>query len=190
MVMNRQSKISNDFENLPYRIFLDSNILQNLQKYGEFIWENIETSIPEKHTENIKALRNIFSLNFRASFEFALSENSIKEISDKNDRSYLQWGFDVLDHWMSCIETYEKSEAFSGEGGKILQQMNEKQFDYLSKKDKAVLFDAIVLECHAFLTMDEKLWKNKKHLESKLKIKILQPFEYWEMLRSFAALWM
>lgn len=188
--MEKQNNVVNDFENLPFRIFLDSNILQNLQKYGEYVWENVEMPKHNKEAKNIEALRNIFSVNFRASFEFALSKNSIKEVSGKNDASYLQWAFDVLDHWMSCIDEYENSEAFSGKGKRLLKKLNEKQFDYLSKKDKTLIFDAIVLECHAFLTMDEKVWKNKNHLESKLGIKILQPFEYWEMLKSFAALWM
>lgn len=188
--MKKQTNIVKDFENLPYRIFLDSNILQNLQNYGEFIWENIQTNLPVNQYDNIIALKNIFSINFRASFEFALSENSIREISDKKDKTYLQWCYDLLDHWMSCIESYENSEAFSGEGRKILQQINDRQFSYLSKKDKAILFDAIILECHALLTMDKKLWQNKEHLEKKLPIKILQPFEYWEILKPYAGLWM
>ena len=187
--MEKRNTVVDDFENLPSRIFLDSNILQNLQKYGEFIWDNVEITRHNIDARNIDALRNIFLVNQRANFEFALSRNSIKEVSEKKDKHYLQWAFDVLDHWMSCIEEYEQSGAFSGEGIKLLKQINEEQFDYLNKKDKAVLFDAIVLECHAFLTMDEKLWKNKLHIESKLRIKILQPFEYWEMLKPFAALW-
>lgn len=187
--MKKQDDIVVNFENLPTRIFLDSNILQNLQKYGEYIWDNFEIPEHVKEAKNIEALRNIFSINFRASFEFALSNNSIKEVADKKDVHYLQWAFDVLDYWMNCIESYENSEAFSGDGERILQQINKKQFDYLSKKDKNLLLDAIRLECDAFLTMDKRLWKNKKHLESRLKIKILQPFEYWEMLEPFAALW-
>lgn len=59
----------------------------------------------------------------------------------------------------------------------------------MNKKDKALIFDAIALECDAFLTMDIKIWKNRKHLEAELGIKILQPFEYWEILKPFAALW-
>jgi len=188
--MKKQNDIIDDFEDLPFRIFLDSNILQNLQKYGEYIWDNIEILKHSKETKNIEALRNIFLLNERAHFEFALSENSIKEVSDTNDSSYLQWAYDVLDHWMTCIEEYENSEAFSGKGKKLLEKLNEKQFGYLSKKDKALLFDAVVLECHIFLTMDKKVWKNKDHLKNKLGIKVLQPFEYWEMLKPFAALWM
>ena len=188
--MSNGNNIDELFENLPYRIFLDSNVLQNLQKYGEFIWEGIETYISEEDAENIKALRNIFSLNFRTNFEFALSNNSIREVSDKHDGVYLQWAYDVLDHWMSCIEAYENSDAFSNNGEKILQQINDDQLKYLSLKDKKILFDSVILECQVFLTMDKKLWKNKKHLERMLKIKILQPFEYWQILEPFAALWM
>lgn len=188
--MNSNDKFVSNFEKIPYRIFLDSNILQNLQKYGEFIWENIQTTLPINQSDNVIALKNIFSINFRASFEFALSENSIIEISDKKDTSYLQWGYDVLDHWMNCIDSFKNSDAFSGEGIQKLQQINDNQFNYLSNKDKAILFDALILECHALLTMDKKFWKNKEHLEKNLPIKVLQPIEYWEILEPYARLWM
>lgn len=183
------NNIISDFKYLPRRIFLDSNVLQNLQVYGEFVFDNVEVSKDDKNAENIAALRNIFFVNQRAIFEFALSNNSIKEVLKKNDKSYLQWAFDVLDHWNCCINEYENAEAFSGNGKGLLQKLNEKQFGYLSKKDKRLLFDSIILECDAFLTMDLKLWKNKKHMEHKLGIKILQPFEHWNLLKPFARLW-
>lgn len=126
MIRNHNSVYN--FENLPYRIFLDSNILQNLQKYGEYIWDNVDILDNIKEIRNITALHDIFSLNFGSSFEFVLSENSIKEVSNKNDKSYLQRAFDVLDHWMSCIYEYENKEAFSGEGKKLLEKLNEKNF--------------------------------------------------------------
>jgi hypothetical protein len=37
---------------------------------------------------------------------------------------------------MCCIEEYENSEAFSGKGKRLLDKLNEKQFNYLSKKIK------------------------------------------------------
>jgi len=182
-----------NFESLPYRIFLDSNILQILQEYGAYIWDNdieiIDDMDDRNKVRNIIALHDIFTLSFGNSFEFALSQNSIEEVFDKGDKSYLQWAFDVLDYWMSCIDEYRNLEAFSGEGKKLLKKINEECFNYLSKKDKALFFDAVVLECDAFLTMDIKVWKNRKHIESKLDIEVFQPYEYWEILRPFAALW-
>lgn len=88
--MENNSKIVDDFEKLKVRIFLNSNILQNLQKYGEYIWDNVETSVTGRDSKNIEELRNIFSINFRASFEFALSRNSIEEVSESKDVSYLR----------------------------------------------------------------------------------------------------
>lgn len=179
------------FESLPRRIFLDSCTLQNIQTYGENIFDNIEVPINDKNARNVEALRNIFFVNQRANFEFALSDNSIKEVLDKGDKSYLQWAFDVLDHWMCCIEEYEKGEAFSRKGEMLLKQLNSKQFGYLSEKDKALIFDAVLLECDTFLTMDLKLCtpKNSEHIWKMLKIRILQPYEYWEILKPFARLW-
>jgi len=188
--MKKKDCIINDFENLLRRIFLDSNVLQVLQEYDEYIFDNVKIPIENKESKNIEALRNIFIINERAHFEFAISKNSMKEVLDKKDSSYLRWAYDVLDHWMCCIEEYENSKAFSGKGKRLLDKLNEKQFGYLSKKDKTLLFDAVILECDAFLTMDGLLWKNKHHLEENLNIRILQPFEYWDMLKPFAALWL
>lgn len=113
--MENNNIISN-FKNLPRRIFLDSNLLQNLQVYGECVFDNFEVIRDDKNADNIEALRNIFFVNQRANFEFALSVNSIKEVLEKDDKSYLQWASDVLDHWMCCINEYVNSEAFSGKG--------------------------------------------------------------------------
>lgn len=187
--MRNGESVIKKFEELPRRIFLDSTILQTLQVYGEYIWDNVDLSRTDKNFLNIEALRNIFLINQRANFEFSLSENSIKEVLDKTDHYYIHWALDVLDHWMCCIKEYENSEAFSGSGENFLQKINETQFGYLSKKDKLLVFDAVKLECDAFLTMDIKLWKNAEHLQKALKIQILQPYEYWNLIKPFAALY-
>jgi len=187
--MNYENNFINGFENLPSRIFLDSSILQNIHTYGEFIWDNVEMDISEQIKGNIESLKSIMMVMIRANFEFALSNNSIREIQEKNDSHYLQWAYEVLDYWINCIKAYRESKSFTGKGENILRQLNEKEFGYLSRKDKALMFDTIALECQVFLTMDIRLWKNKKHLESKINIKILQPYEYWELLRPYASLW-
>lgn len=97
------------FYKLPRRIFLDSSTLQALQDYGAFIWdgealsESAHVRRDPKGLDKLEALRAIMFVNQRAMFEFALSENSLVEVSDKGDALYLRWAYDVLDHWLEAI---------------------------------------------------------------------------------------
>ncbi len=182
------------FDALPRRIFLDSSTLQTLQTYGSFIFENEEPSQGDRthripgHFAEIDALRVIFFVNERAMFEFALSGNSLREVADSRDPRYLQWAYDVLDHWEACLEGYGGS-AFTGEGHVRAALLDGNAFGYLSTKDRLLLHDAIVLECGAFLTMEHRLSKNAAHIQQKLAIRVLRPTQYWELLRPWATLY-
>jgi len=170
-------------QNILFRVFLDSNVLQYIQKYSEEIFDNTKIPKKDENFKNIEALRHIFFVGKRGNLEIVLSKNSLEEVDKKNDWDYKQWAYEVLDYWLSRIDLYEKSGPFNGDGEELLDDLNNEQFDYLSEGDKKLLLDAIKLECHVFLTMDRKLWKNKSHIENNLNIKILQPFEYWNIIK-------
>jgi hypothetical protein len=53
----------------------------------------------------------MMSVNQHAMFEFALSENSLVEVSDKGDARYLSYAHDVLDQWLTCVEETGGLEA-------------------------------------------------------------------------------
>ena len=191
---NSTQGIDSLFESLPKRIFLDSSTLQTLQDYGEYIWDNVAIhpndkihKIP-KGIANIEALRAIFFINKRAHFEFALSPNSLREVNDKGDNYYLRWAFDVLDHWEACLDSYEDS-PFSGIGKYQSGKLNSPMFGYLSEKDRTLIQDALILECEAFMTMEQRLPKNSNHIKKELGIQILCPLDYWELLKPWARLY-
>ena len=180
-------------DSLPRRIFLDSSTIQDLHSYGGFIWDGeripIEAriwSVPQG-VENLEALKDIILVDQRAMFEFALSDNSLSEVRGKRDSSYLQWGYDLFDHWLSCLELYQ-SDPIKGKNVQLASKLNGKHFGYLAEKDKRLIKDAILLECGAFMTMDHRLSKNGHHLEKNFGIKILTPVQFWEMLLPWAAL--
>lgn len=180
-----------DFEQLPRRIFLDSSTLQTLQNYGEFIWENVEPShtnriwsIPNG-IQNLEALRTIFFVNQRAGFEFALSDNSLLEVSGKKDARYLQWAYDVLDYWLACLEEAEDLPDDS----RLAAKLGGKSFGYLGAGDHALVKDAVLLNCDAFLTMEQRLPKNAPHIRRELGLQVLTPAQYWSLLRPWAALY-
>ena len=183
-----------DFVSLPRRIFLDSSTLQTLDTYGAFIWDGYEIEsndqiwhIPDG-IENLEALRNIFIVQNRADFEFALSKNSFIEVSAKGDAGYLQWAYDVLDHWQASLESYD-GDPFSGEGIALASKVDSPAFGYLGRGDRGLIRDAVLLECDAFLTMERRLPKNAGHIRQALGIRILTPIQYWDLLRPWARLY-
>ena len=182
--------MNSKFEDIPRRIFLDSSALQTLQDYGEFLYEKEPLAATDrihrdpKGIAKLEALRLIMQVAERAPFEFALSRTSFIEVHGKGDFRYIQWAYDVLDHWLACLE--ESGEP-SGNSA-ALAAINSNSYGYLGEGDRALLRDAIGLDCDAFLTMENKLPKNASHIERTLGVRVLSPIEFWEYLQPWAAL--
>jgi hypothetical protein len=145
------------FEDIPLRIFLDSSTLQTLQDYGGFLYENesLATDDPIYCDPNgiakLEALRLIMHIAERAPFEFAISSNSFIEVRGKGDSRYLQWAYDVLDHWQACLEDAGEPT----ENSMALTAINSNAYNYLGKGDRALIGDAISLECDAIFDNGE-----------------------------------
>ena len=184
------------FDELPWRLFLDSSTLQALHSYGEFIYDGGCINPNDKiwrtphGPENIQALEAIMFVGQRASFELVLSANSLDEVDERHDASYSQWAIEVMNYWETLLAGYREQGAlpFEGLGISLAAKLESTSFGYLSKKDRALLSDAVVLECDAFITLDLKLCRNANHLESQLSMRILEPRSYWRMLKPWARL--
>ena len=185
-----QTTKNSKFEDIPRRIFLDSSALQTLQTYGGFLYENEpllredRIHLDPKGILKLEALRFIMQVAERAPFEFALSSNSLVEVRGKGDSRYVQWAYDVLDHWLACLDGPEGPCGSAA----ALAAIDSNSYDYLGAGDRALLKDAIALGCDAFLTMENKLSKNADHIERTLGIRILSPIEMWDYIRPWAAL--
>jgi len=174
--------IPSDF--VPVRIFLDSNALQAIQDYGEAIFERQDFILRGRSgadREDVEALGGIFLFVERGAFELAVSANSLQEVAARADPGYLQWAFDVLDHWESCVR--ESEEPFAGSGRERVRLVDTNRFGYLSTKDAALIRDAVLLECDTFLTLDRKLARNADHMSRELGLEVLRPPELYEVLR-------
>ena len=66
---------------------------------------------------------------------------------------------------------------------------HDPKFGYLSRKDRLLVQQAIVLRCEAFLTVERRLPRNAPHIQQELGIRILTPIVHWGMLSPWAALW-
>ena len=103
------------------RIFLDTNALQYLQDFGEYIFEHYRESEEYFQTRKgkikkgarlfneIEALHDFFIGINRAHFEFALAPSVYKEVSASGDKRFVQWFCDVWDHWEAVVTEYENS---------------------------------------------------------------------------------
>lgn len=179
------------FYGLPRRIFLDSNILQNMLNYGAFVWEG--EPLPDSAKvlkdrfglDKLEALRAIMFVNQRAGFEFALSERSLEEVRASGDPIYLQWAYDVLDHWQTCIQ---ESACLAPADEALVTKLDSTTFGYLSQKDRLLIKDAVLLRCEAFMTFENKLASRGEHIEREVDIKVVTPVQYWELLRPWARL--
>ncbi len=182
-----------DFLGLPRRVFLDSSILHNVHKYGEFLFENQQLRAEEDIRKwqhgptEINALRNILFVSRRADFQFAVSRNSLKEVAGKEDSAFLDWARDMLRYWEECLAWTGLGNPSTAEA--LSAKLETERFAYLSAGDCALLRDAIAVGCDAFLTMDFKLRKNSRHLQRELNIRVLSPSDYWILVSPWAALY-
>ena len=69
---------------LPRRIYLDTSTLQTVYDYGEVIWDGVALELAGRAShvqglaQEVDALRMIFLVNQRASFEFVVTEASLR----------------------------------------------------------------------------------------------------------------
>lgn len=188
---------SSSFEGLPRRLFLDSSVLQRLQNHGEFIYDGGTIDEHDRirtipgGVEEIEALRAIMFVGQRACFELVLSDNSFAEVEESGRVSYLTWAHEVLGYWQHILRNYAEHgiAPLTGRGVQLAPKLQSPKFGYMSRKDALLIRDAVLLECDAFLTMDNKLARNAGHIGRELELSVLSPTGYWKLLQPWAALY-
>ena len=182
-----------NLQDLPRRIFLDSCTAQTMRRYGEYIYDGADISETDKlwsvtdGIENVEALRKIFMVNQRASFEWIVSEASLDEGRAKQDPGHMGWLWEVAAYSADCLGR-AGAEPSLGSAARAAR-LDEPKFGYLGRKDRLLLKQAVALDCDAFLTVERRLPTNAAHFERELGLKILTPVRHWALLRPWAALW-
>jgi len=193
------------FNSIPSRIFLDTNVLQYLQDFGEYIFDNYRESKEyfqcsrksickgERLFNEIEALHDIFININRTNFEFSLSPAVYHEVEKKGDTRFVSWFNDVWEHWQAVVSEYENREAFSPLSEKRYKKavIDKSLSGSFSTDDNKIVLAAIRNDCNALLTVDKfaKDQNKKIYVFIKYEMMILTPVELIELIKPYQALW-
>ncbi|MFP5422997.1 MAG: hypothetical protein ACLGID_16255 [Gammaproteobacteria bacterium] len=174
----------------PQRIFLDSSVLQTMLRYDEYLYDGGSINANDQiHRDpsgivKLESLKAIVEVGDRAPFQLALSRNSFAEVSRSGISAYLRWAYDVLDHWNICLE----ESGPPAPNDEALRALDSGEVGYLGAGDRALIRDAILFECDTFLTMENKLPKNRVHLRKSVGLWVETPEMVWNRVHPWAAL--
>ena len=97
----------------------------------------------------------------------------------------MRWAYDVLDHWNVCLSEAGPPEV----NPDALANLDSPAIGYLGAGDRALLRDAVLFGCDTFLTMENKLPRNRTHLWNMLGVHVESPSAVWERVAPWAALY-
>ena len=199
------SDASARFAGLPGRLLLDTCILNLLLDEGGYIWEGqLDEGVDEADLDpDVRALRAIFAVNERASFQFVISPLTVAEVANTQDfrdrERRVRWVLDVLDHWLILVD--ELGDRVKAGGTvryrfKLPQDIQQFEADLLTVPDfrrdpldRLLLVQYRMGNCDAFLTTDrETIWCHREWLASR-GVHVLRPAELWGEIKAWVALW-
>ena len=190
----------------PRPIFLDTNVVQNLQSFGEFIYDNHLTSrlssrisaSGSRFADDIYALADFMALGRRAGWPIAVSSKTLDELeaTPRDDKRFAlaNWGKELAHYFTSHSDdssdevetsTYQELSHFTFIQRRHLSALLS---ELPQESDRQLIIDALEYGCDIFLTMDYKtVWRYRDGV-SRLGIKIMRPVELMEYIRPWAGL--
>lgn len=185
---------------IPGRLLLDTCVINCIYDNGEYIFEGYleEGETEEELDADLRALRLIFDVNERASFQFVISPVSIAELAAipgfyARERK-LRWALDAMDCWQIAVwETRDgtvRQRRFLPADLVEIENHLLKITDFKrSPYDRLLLLETGLANCDAFLTIDKRTILKHREFLSEIGIKVITPLEFWDELKPFAALW-
>lgn len=178
---------ANPFEEIPGKIFLDTNVVNLIVKWPEQIFENVPVpmDVAENTAHDIEALMHVFFTGQRANWELAASAKTIEEILNTPDRSMRER---LVDY---AIQVTDQVSVGSRRGQDLGRRLNDSTLlgALPDPNDRELLGNAIGMGCDVFCTRDHKTIIKKRHLLPALPLRILTPVEWWLAIKPWAGLW-
>jgi len=181
-----------EIDQIPYRVFLDTSVVNFILDYGEYIHNGVPypEDASERIISDIEALYNIFLTGQRAPWQLAVSPSTFKEVISTNApsrRFHLEnWFLEIWDYWRNIVASnYDLTNSIEAEDIRI-NLLASGVLDILSDiGDRLLICDAIVYKAQCFCTRDwNTILKYREHLKN-LPIKIVTPKEWWFLIRPY-----
>ncbi|MEA2062747.1 MAG: hypothetical protein U9P14_03525 [Gemmatimonadota bacterium] len=185
-----------EFEKIPGRAFLDTNLVDFILKHGEEIHDGApcQPGTSPRILADVEALYNIFLTGQRASWQLAISPYTYHEILQTRNfekKHYLQqWFLEIWYYWRMIISEASDLPSFLESENIRVELLSSGKLDPLPDfPDRVLLIDALVYNCDVFCTRDWQTILSKRDQLQHLPIQIVTPHEWWEMILPYAALW-
>lgn len=191
---------------VPRLVFLDTNTVQNLASFGEFIYENgpiadVDNKLRnkgQKIRDDVLALAELMDLGRRGGLPFVISPRVAEELSvprrNRAKRRQLVFSGNEWSHYSSGLLEAVAEESDSSSSSRAIR-VNPRQRRYVAELmstfrdegDRQLMVDALELGCDAFLTMDYKICNAREYIR-RFGIRVLRPVELMNEVRPLAGL--
>lgn len=187
-------------------IFLDTNVVQYLSSFGEFIYDSYLSPEREeklsrlgsKIADDVHALGDLMDWGRRGGLPIVISSRTWDELAATRNRSkrarLLPWCSELAQYSAGWLEAMadglddgrpNQTEVLTPTQRHTMTQL----FTMLpDQSDRHLVIDALSLRCGVFLTMDYKTIWSKREGIAKFGIRILRPVELTDELRHWARL--
>jgi hypothetical protein len=177
------------FEDIPKRVFLDTNVINVLVKHSDQVFDGcaiLDKTDPTRASD-IDALRKIFFVGARANWDILGSQKTIEEIMRTTDPDLRDR---LLDYALEIInrELDDKDRRFASD---FSRRIVDSHFMAAlpDRADRELVGHAIGYGCDAFCTCDRSTIVSKRDRMKSLGLRILVPAEWWAHIQPWAALW-
>ena len=186
------------FEELARRVFLDTNVVQNIESFGPYLYDDYlsprrrsQMRSGSRFTEDIEALASWAQLSRRYGWPIAVSQRTLLELqatpSRKKRARLVSWARELHEYSSQFSanheETADDDDHYPG------FPVSPRTFSFLPDYGDAVLMsEAIELGCSDFLTMDYKSILPYRDRIRNAGIEVLRPVEFMERLKPWVGL--
>lgn len=175
------------FEQIPRKIFLDTNIINILVKYKEHVFEMapIPSDIDQTRAFDIEALMHVFCVGARANWDILASRRTLDEIerTPNEDARHA-----LLDYAIHLVGLPDEDSAHASSFGRRLVDA-----PFVSalpdRSDRELIGNAVGFGFDAFCTCDRRTIISKREQLRQIPLRILTPAEWWAHIKPWAGLW-
>ena len=189
----------------PKLIFFDTNVVQNLHSFGEFIYDNALDPMTDskllalgsRFRDDIFALADFMALGRRGGWPIAVSPGTLGElraIQRPAKRFELTAWANELAHYF--LQVRESRDAADESCHSEVERFTVAQRCWLSDQleilpqegDRQLIIDALEYGCDVFLTMDYKtIWRYRDDV-NRFGLRVMRPVELLEHIAPWAGL--